>query len=190
MKTRVHRRLILGTLALVIVASLATVASANPPHWRGRPVGGPGIPGGAHGRGPLKELGLRFLKAAEKLDLTDEQSEQLKQIRRRAPAAVMPKMQAVIEARMDLHDLLTQDDANKAQLRRAHRKVLEARTALQEATFELRIDARSVLTPEQREELKKSMRPKPRPRRPGAPRGPGAPRSPQGGWGGDEAWDF
>ena len=154
MKTRIPTAAVLGTLAmtawLAATACLAAPAQAQPmpPH------GGPMAALARHGHGGH----LRFLDAAERLDLTDAQRDQLRRIRRKAPGEIMPKLQAVMEARMDLQDLLTQDKTDKAALRRAHQKVLDAQAAVQTSMFGLRMDVRDVLTPEQRDELRKSTR--------------------------------
>jgi len=129
--------------------------------------------------GPGGDMHMRFFREVERLDLSDAQRDQLQKIRRKAPSEVMPKMQALMEARMDLQDLLAQDKADKTALRQAHQKVLDAQSALQTAFFNLRMDVRDVLTPAQRDELRKS----------GPPRARGSgPRAPRGGWG--AGWDL
>jgi Spy/CpxP family protein refolding chaperone len=162
------------------LSGLAAVAGADPLHGHRGPLG-------AFGRhhGPMGPLGMRFLAAAERLDLSDAQRTQLKQIRRKAPREVMPKVQSLMEARMELQDLLAEDKTDKTGLRRAHQKVLDAQAALHSAMFNLRMEVRDVLTPEQRSELRQGMR-----RRGGERPGPG----PRGGfepdWDPDEEQEF
>jgi Spy/CpxP family protein refolding chaperone len=95
----------------------------------------------------------RILDAADKLDLTDAQKTKLREIRRRGPGVLMPKRQAVVEARMDLRDLMDEKGTSGAELRKAHDRLLEANKDLSAARFDLRMQAREVLTPEQREKL-------------------------------------
>jgi len=169
-------RMVLALTTGWALTSFALAAGAHPLHGHG----GPMAAIGAHGS--MRQLGLHFLAAAERLELTDEQQQQLKQIRRKAPGEVMPKVQALMEARMELQDLLAEDQTDKAALRRAHQKVLDVHAALNTAMFGLRMEVRDVLTPEQRDELRKTMR---RPLRGirGRP-GPG----PRGGW--EPDWDL
>lgn len=114
----------------------------------------------------------RFMAHIERLDLSDEQRTKLKAIRRSAPAALSPKKLAVVEARMDLHDLMSQEKADAQAIRKANEKLQKARAELQAAAFELRLQAREVLTPEQRKELRQLPGPGPR-RGGGGPRGMG-----------------
>ena len=129
------------------------------------------------GGGPGGDAHMRFFREVERLDLSDAQRDQLQKIRRKAPSEIMPKMQTLMEARMDLRDLLAQDKSDKTALRQAHQKVLDAQAALQTAFFNLRMDVRDVLTPAQRNELRKSDRPRARHM-----------RAPRGSWG--SGWDF
>jgi Spy/CpxP family protein refolding chaperone len=99
-----------------------------------------------------------LLAAGDEIKLTDAQRDKLRQIRRNAPGALMPKKQAVVEARMDLRDLLESDKADAAGLRRAHDKVLKARSDLAAAAFDLHVQARDVLTAEQRQKLHDGVR--------------------------------
>ena len=107
----------------------------------------------------MHDRGDHLFAAFERLDLSDAQKEKLRQIRRSAPAALMPKRQAVMEARMDLRDLMEKEQVDSAAARKAHEKVLQARDALETAEFDLRLQARDVLTPEQRKQLRKDLRP-------------------------------
>ena len=138
--------------------------------------GGPGM--GMQGRGMRGNMIERLLAAGDELKLTDAQRDKLRQIRRSGPAALMPKRQAMMEAQMDLRDVMDKDKADAAELRRAHDKVLKARTDMAAATFELRVQVREVLTPEQRQMIRDHMRGAGRERmqmrmKKGGPGGPG-----------------
>jgi Spy/CpxP family protein refolding chaperone len=198
MKPRIPRPIVLTLLAVAATAGLAATAcraidAAAPP--RPRPAAAPRplviddplagfddgpVPAFAPmlaGGGPGGDAHMRFFREVEQLDLSDAQRDQLQKIRRKAPSEIMPKMQTLMEARMDLRDLLAKDKSDKTALRQAHQKVLDAQAALQTTLFNLRMDVRDVLTPEQRNELHKSDRPRARHM-----------RAPRGGWG--SGWDF
>jgi Spy/CpxP family protein refolding chaperone len=100
----------------------------------------------------------RLLAAADELNLSATQRDRLRAIRRSAPAALMPKRQAIAEARLDLADLMERKDAGAAELRQAHERLVQARGALANAAFDLRMQAREVLTSQQREKLETEMR--------------------------------
>ncbi len=95
----------------------------------------------------------RLLARAEELGLTEAQQTKLREIRKQSPAALMPKRQAVEEARIAFQDLMAQQKSSATDLERAHAKVVEARSALEAAQFHLRMQVREVLTPEQRTKL-------------------------------------
>jgi Spy/CpxP family protein refolding chaperone len=120
-------------------------------------------PGGMPGRhrvaGRMQDCTQHLLMAAEKIGLTEAQKTQLHELRRRGPATIMPKTQALMEARMDFQDLMMKKDAATADIRKAHEKLLKAQSDLRAAAFDLRLQAREVLTPEQREKLHEEMRP-------------------------------
>jgi len=99
-----------------------------------------------------------LLANASEVGLTDAQQDQLRQVRRRAPGLLMPKKQALVEAQMDLHDVMDKNKADSAELRRANDKVLKSRSDLAAAVFDLRMQVRDVLTPEQRSKIHSAMR--------------------------------
>ena len=198
MKPRIPKPIVLTLLAVAAAACLAATAClaadwaappraprvASPPAlWVDDPMAGfddgpdPAFVPLLAGGGPGGDAHMRFFREVERLDLSDTQRDQLQKIRRKAPSEIMPKMQTLMEARMDLRDLLAKDKSDKTALRQAHQKVLDAQAALQTALFNLRMDVRDVLTPEQRNELRKSDRPRARHM-----------RAPRGGWG--SGWDF
>ena len=97
--------------------------------------------GGGMGGGVVEHL----LANASEVGLSDAQQEQLRQVRRRAPSLLMPKKQAVVEAQVDLRDLMEKNKADSAELRRANDKVLKSRSELAAAAFDLRLQVRDVL---------------------------------------------
>ncbi len=150
---------LLCALLIALAIGFVDTAGAQP-----RPMGR-GHGRGAHGLGMLPNFGLGILDAAEKLDLKADQVTRLKAIRKSAPGQLMPKAQTLMEARIDLQDLMAQENAPADALRQAHEQMLEARSALQAATFDLRMQIRDVLTPKQRGELKDMLRDRVRERR-------------------------
>jgi len=109
---------------------------------------------GGPGRGGAGLSIERLLVRAEELGLSAEQQTKLRDIRKSSPGALMPKRQAVEEARLAFQDLMTEEKSSAADLERAHGKLVEARTSLQAAQFRLRMQVRDVLTPEQRTKLR------------------------------------
>jgi Spy/CpxP family protein refolding chaperone len=138
----------IAAAAAALLAGMALAAAAHPGGGRHR--------GGRFGD---SDPGGRWLAAAERLDLTDAQRDRLREVRRSAPGILMPKRQALTEARMDLQDLMRRDDADPGELRRAHERLVDARAALASATFDLRLQAREVLTSEQLQKLQE-LRPR------------------------------
>jgi len=111
-------------------------------------------------RGPRARAAWdRLLAAADELGLSDSQQDKLRALRRSAPGVLMPKRQAIAEARLDLEDLMARKDADAAALRQAHERLVQARGALATATFDLRMQAREVLTAQQRNKLREMRRP-------------------------------
>ena len=164
MKRRISTRkfLALAATAALLGSAVATSVQAQPGRMRTPGAGGRpplGAPGFAAPRARMLARGGHLFAAFERLDLSDAQKEKLRQIRRSAPAALMPKKQAVMEARMDLHDLMNKEQMDSGAARKAHEKVQQARNALESAQFDLRLQARDVLTPEQRKQLRKDLRP-------------------------------
>ncbi len=119
------------------------------------------------GRAGMPDMVQRLLTAADKIGLSDAQKNQLRAIRRGTPAALMPKRQALMEARIDLQDVQAKKDATAADLRKAHDKLLKAQSDLRAAAFDLHLQLRDVLTPEQRDKLHKEMRMQKQPGGPG-----------------------
>jgi len=122
---------------------------------------------GGHGGDRMGGMAEGLLAAADELELSDAQRTKLKEIRRKSPAALMPKRQAVMEAQMDYRDLLAQGSASVDDLRRAYTALQKARNEMQNAAFDLRMQAREVLTPEQRDKLRETMKSQMRRRGPG-----------------------
>jgi Spy/CpxP family protein refolding chaperone len=145
-----------GAALLVAAPTLAASAEAQPYGF------------GGQGRRMHAEMGMhrqargagaglsveRLLARAEELGLSAEQQTKLRDIRKQGPGALMPKRQAVEEARIAFQDRMAEEKSSATDLERAHGKLVEARTALQAAQFHLHMQVRDVLTPEQRTKLR------------------------------------
>jgi Spy/CpxP family protein refolding chaperone len=116
--------------------------------------------------GMPRGLGLEVLAHAEEIGLSEEQVARLKDIRKSVPGKIMPKNQALMEARLEYQDLMSDANADSKALRQAHQRVLDAQAQVKAATFDLRLEVRDVLTPEQRAEVKKMVKKRVRLRRP------------------------
>lgn len=173
----------IGMIAIFVIALMlvfADTAGAAPRPGHGLELGPLGA--GRHTHGMLPGLGLGILDAAEKLNLQDDQVTRLREIRKNAPAQLMPKAQALMEARIEFQDLMHQENASPDALRRANQRLQDARSAMQAAAFDLRLQIREVLTPKQRAELKDIVRERARERGAAGPGDRGMRRPPRGGW--------
>lgn len=147
--------------ALALVPLAASRAAAQPGRGFGH---GPGPQfgmrmhhrgGGAMGGGLAID---RLLARADDLGLTDAQQTKLREIRKQVPGKLMPKRQAIEEARLDMQDLMAQESASSVDLKKAHNKLIKARSDLEAARFDLRMQVREVLTPEQRTKIREGVR--------------------------------
>lgn len=162
LRSAVHRLIPLAAGAALLVAAPTLAASAEAqPYGFGGQARRMHAQMGMHRQARGAGAGLsveRLLARAEELGLTAEQQTKLRDIRKQGPGALMPKRQAVEEARIAFGDLMSEEKSSATDLERAHGKLVEARTALQAAQFHLRMQVRDVLTPEQRTKLRDSGR--------------------------------
>jgi len=140
--------LLVVALSCFLVVGMAAAAEAQ----RGRGRGNWGGP-----TGPMRGLGFEVLSMAEELELTEQQITRLKDIRKSAPSKIMPKTQALMEARIEYRDLMADANADTKAIRAAHKRVVDAQSQLKSATFDLRLEVRDVLTAAQRAELKQNI---------------------------------
>jgi len=156
---------VLGTMALSGALAAAAALAAPPAevqaqtlrdrHWGRRDMR---MRAARHAR-PPRAMWDRLLAAADELKLSDDQVDKLRTLRRSAPGILMPKRQAIAEARLELDDLMASKDADAASLSRVHERLVQARGALSTAAFDLRMQAREVLTPQQRNKLREELGP-------------------------------
>ena len=92
----------------------------------------------------------------ERLDLSDEQSTQIKAIYRRYYQANQESRQELQQAREEMGSLLT-SDANSNRIRRKHREIQSLNQELGNSRFEAMLEVREVLTREQRQEIADMM---------------------------------
>lgn len=98
--------------------------------------------------------GLKHFLA--KLDLSDEQSTQIKAIYRRYFQANQQSRQELHQARAEMRSLLI-NDTNLDRLRRKHREIQRLNQQLGNSRFEAMLEVRTVLTPQQRREIAEMM---------------------------------
>ena len=98
--------------------------------------------------------GLKHFLA--KLDLSDEQSTQIKAIYRRYYQANQQSRQELHQARAEMRSLLIKD-TNLYRLRRQHRAIQHLNQQLGNSRFEAMLEVRTVLTPQQRREIAEMM---------------------------------
>jgi protein CpxP len=119
------------------------------------PGGAPGAPGmegdeGGPGHGP--GMGGRHGGPLAGLNLTQEQKDKLKALRRSRRDKIQAIQNSLQDAREDLHDLLRSDgkgDDFNAKARAQNEKVLDLAKKLGQERFESILEIRSILTPEQ-----------------------------------------
>ena len=92
----------------------------------------------------------------ERLDLSDEQSSQIKAIYRRSYQANQESRQELQQAREEMGSLLT-SEANSNLIRRKHREIQSLNQELGNSRFEAMVEVRKVLTLEQRREIADMM---------------------------------
>jgi Spy/CpxP family protein refolding chaperone len=114
---------------------------------------GPGGPGGPGGGG--MPGGGRLLKA---LDLSQDQKDQLKALRRAKRGKLQAAQNALQDAREDLRELMEKGDASDAQIMAKHAEQQKAQAALEELRFQSILDARAILTPAQRKKAAELMK--------------------------------
>lgn len=102
-----------------------------------------------HGRTHWREGLEKFL---EKLDLSEEQSRQIKSIYRRYYQTNQQARQQLKEAREQIGWLLT-SETNSYRLRQKHRQIQSLEQQLGDSRFEALLEVRAVLTPQQRKEI-------------------------------------
>ncbi|MDJ0902773.1 MAG: Spy/CpxP family protein refolding chaperone [Xenococcus sp. MO_188.B8] len=103
-----------------------------------------------------RHKGEGLQKFLERLDLSEEQSSQIKAIYRRYYQANQESRQELQEAREEMRSLLT-SEANPNRIRRKHREIQSLNQELGNSRFEAMLKVREVLTREQRQEIADMM---------------------------------
>ena len=103
-----------------------------------------------------RHWGEGLQKFLDRLDLSDEQSTQIKAIYRRYYQANQESRQELQEAREEMRSLLT-SEANPNRIRRKHREIQSLNQELGNSRFEAMLKVREVLTREQRQEIADMM---------------------------------
>ena len=103
-------------------------------------------------RGKKGRRGAGFQKMLEQLDLSNEQSEQIKAIKERAQANGEGLREQMRAEKQEMRSLL-QSDTSNAVLTQQHQKLQNLRQQLGNNRFETMLQVREVLTPEQRSKM-------------------------------------
>jgi Spy/CpxP family protein refolding chaperone len=98
-----------------------------------------------------------ILYHADELELSDEQREQLDDMRRKYSKDIIRLSADSKIAEIDLEALLKEPEANLQQVKEALKKVESAKTEIRYLRIEALFEARKILTSEQRSSLKKLM---------------------------------
>lgn len=135
------------SLLLAAIVTLGGAAMlANPNALSVQPLAQMPAEGGDRGgRGWLKDL-----------DLTPQQTQQIKAIRQQYQAQLTQRRQAMRQAHQELRDLMA-GDASADQVRQKFNQVKELRRTLAETQFESTLAIREVLTPAQRQKFADRM---------------------------------
>ena len=130
---------------------------------------------------PGDRPGLRAGNLAEHLDLTEEQREQIKSIRRETARKHIQQQADVRLARLDLKALMDTEQPDRKKIHTQLRKIAQLQGDMRISQVDQRLDIRQLLTPEQRQKAKKMRA---RGRRPNRPQGDGPRRGgPREEWG-------
>ena len=103
-----------------------------------------------------RHWGEGLAKYLDRLDLSEEQSTQIKAIYRRYYQANQESRQELQAARKEMRSLLT-SEANPNRIRRKHRQIQSLNQELGNSRFEAILEVREILTREQRQEIADMM---------------------------------
>ena len=141
------RRLSILSVLILALGGTATVALAEPNPLPPQTIAqrGPGP------RGPRGPLG-----AIEQLNLSDQQIEDLENIRLRYQDEMNEQRQILMEAKQELNDMMS-GSTSVGQIRNQYSQVEQLRQQLGALQFESMLEMREVLTPEQRLQFAEKM---------------------------------
>jgi len=178
-------------LLLVLLLALPLCAQEQPPQGgmpgqpRPRRQGGMGGPGGMMAMTPAPRMDGKWwtnTDLAKKLNLTDQQVQQMEQIYQQHRLKLIDQVAAVQKQEVTLEPMLSADRPDEAQVLAQIDKVAQARAELEKSNARMLLGIRQVLTADQWKQLKAEM-PRGPMRRMGEGDGPGGPgrrRGPDG----------
>lgn len=114
--------------------------------------GGPGGPGGHHHRG-----GGPFKLLSDENALTDDQYEQLYQLRNKMRDEMGPLRLEYSTASRQLKDALTQESIDRSAVNKLQKKIGSLKSSMSDISIASKADMANVLTAAQRKELRKAM---------------------------------
>ena len=138
------RRLSVLSVLILALSGTATIALAEPNPLPPQTIAqrGPGP------RGPRGPQG-----AIQELNLSDQQLQDLENIRLKYQDEMNERRQVLIEAQQELNDMMS-GEASVGQIRNQYRQVAQLGQQLGDLRFESMIEMREVLTPEQRRQFR------------------------------------
>ncbi|MEH2442091.1 Spy/CpxP family protein refolding chaperone [Nostoc sp.] len=91
------------------------------------------------------------------LNLTSQQLQQIKEIRRQSKQHIAQKSQEIRQGQQELHDLIAGTTANKEQVRDKYNQIKLVKQQLADIQFENTLAIREILNPEQRQKFADRM---------------------------------
>ncbi|MEH2202389.1 Spy/CpxP family protein refolding chaperone [Nostoc sp.] len=91
------------------------------------------------------------------LNLTSQQLQQIKEIRRQSKQQIAQKSQEIRQGQQELHDLIAGTTANKEQVRDKYNQIKLVKQQLADIQFENTLAIREILNPEQRQKFADRM---------------------------------
>lgn len=91
------------------------------------------------------------------LNLTSQQLQQIKEIRRQSKQQIAQKSQEIRQGQQELHDLIAGTTATKEQVRNKYNQIKLVKQQLADIQFENTLAIREILNPEQRQKFADRM---------------------------------
>lgn len=161
-----RRTVLLSTAAVIVLmgGTFALAASNSQPEFLAQaPTTTPAAPGVCDGTGPhgprggprgggMGMMGMGGMPWVDELNLSTEQTEQIRTIRDQARTDTTELRQQLWAAHQEMRTLMA-SDASADQLRSQHQEVQDLMQQLGDEHFDTMLEIRDVLTPEQRAQL-------------------------------------
>ena len=90
-------------------------------------------------------------------NLSDDQQEKLYQLKRENISKIAPKMTEMMLAKMDLMEMLSRPNLDKAQVTTLQNKINQLHSDIGTARINYLVDSLAVITPEQRQDIRRTF---------------------------------